>query len=628
MATVAQNTKSRKINKLRYAEYYGQQPILDGLYADSKNGKIFKNLMPLILSQENILQAYRTMKGNKGSHTPGTDALTIENIEAMEAKALCAEVKRRLGNYQPSPVRRKEIPKPDGKTRPLGIPCIWDRLVQQCILQILEPVCEAKFSDNSYGFRPLRSAENAIAAEMKLINQSKLRFVVEVDIKGFFDEVDHAKLMRQIWAMGIRDAKLISVIRAILTAPIRMPDGSLTHPQKGTPQGGILSPLLANIVLNELDHWIDSQWLENPVTGNYSTKHNKNGSQDKGNAYEGMRNTSLKEMRIIRYADDVRILCRTRSQAVRAAKAVKLWLNERLHLQVSEEKTNVVNVKKHYTEFLGFKLKVERKKGKLVAQSHICDKAKIKIASMAKEQVKRIQRPANSGEQVKEICKYNAMARGWHNYYEIATQVNLDFAEIAWQVNHAIQNRLKKVISKVGNMSKKSKDYEKYGKSAQIRYIGGQWILPLGYVRTRNAMNKRRKANIYTVEGRELVHKDLAIQSLAIMEQMAENPVPDRSVEYSDNRVSLFAAQLGRCSVTKRPFLSPDEVHCHHIKPVYAGGGDKYQNLTLVRDDVHRLIHATHQDTINAYMQKLKLNPEQIAKLNDLRCKAGCEPVQ
>lgn len=407
-----------------------------------------------------------------------------------------------------------------------------------------------------------------------------------------------------------------------------MPDGSLTHPQKGTPQGGILSPLLANIVLNELDHWIDSQWLENPVTENYSTKHNKNGSQDKGNAYVGMRNTSLKEMRIIRYADDVRILCRTRSQAVRTAEAIKLWLNERLHLQVSEEKTRVVNVKKHYTEFLGFKLKVERKKGKLVAQSHICDKAKIKIASMAKEQVKRIQRPVNRGKQVKEICKYNAMVRGWHNYYEIATQVNLDFAEIAWQVNHAVQNRLKKVISKVGNMSKKSKDYEKYGKSTQIRYISGQWILPLGYVQTQNAMNKRRKANIYTAEGRELVHKELATQGLAIIEQMAKNPVPDRSVEYSDNRVSLFAAQYGRCSVTGRSFLSADEVHCHHIKPAHAGGGDKYQNLTLVRDDVHRLIHATRQDTINAYMQKLKLNPEQIAKLNNLRCKAGCEPVQ
>ena len=316
MATKAQNNETRKVNKLRYAEYYGQQPILDGLYADSKDGRIFKNLMPLILSQ-----------------------------------------------------------------------------------------------------------------------------------------------------------KLISVIRAILTAPIRMPDGSLIHPQKGTPQGGILSPLLANIVLNELDHWIDGQWLENPVTESYSSHVSKSGGPNKGNAYRAMKKTNLKEMRIIRYADDVRILCRTRNQANRAAEAVKLWLNERLCLQVSEEKTRVVNVKKHYTEFLGFKLRTERKKGKLVVQSHICDKAKGKIATMAKEQVKRIQRPVNSGEQVKEICKYNAMVRGWHNYYEIATQVSCDFAEITWQVSRAVQNRLKLVISKSGSMGKKSKDYEKYGK-AQFKKRG------------------------------------------------------------------------------------------------------------------------------------------------------------
>lgn len=136
MATKAQNNETRKVNKLRYAEYYGQQPILDGLYADSKDGRIFKNLMPLILSQKNILQAYRTMKGNKGSHTPGTDALTIENIEAMEAKALCTEVKRRLGNYQPSPVRRKEIPKPNGKTRPLGMSC----RPSPCMARTIPPV--------------------------------------------------------------------------------------------------------------------------------------------------------------------------------------------------------------------------------------------------------------------------------------------------------------------------------------------------------------------------------------------------------------------------------------------------------------------------------------------------------
>lgn len=629
MATkVQKQNETRKINKLRYVEYYGQQPTLDKLFADSENGRIFKNLMPLILSQENILQAYRTIKSNTGSHTPGTDKLNIEDIEKLDADELCAEIRRRLKNYQPKAVRRKEIPKPNGKTRPLGIPCIWDRLIQQCILQIMEPICEAKFSDHSYGFRPLRSAENAITAEMKLINLSKLHYVVEVDIKSFFDEVNHPKLMRQIWAMGIRDKKLLCIIRAILKAPIKMPDGATIRPEKGTPQGGILSPLLANIVLNELDHWIDSQWQENPVTNKYSIKQEADGHFNKTNGYTAMKKTNLKEMRIIRYADDVRIFCRTKDQANRTAIAVKQWLNNRLKLQVSEEKTRVVNLKKQYSEFLGFKLKVKNKAKKWVVQSHICDKAKTKIKAEAKEQIKRIQRPADSGEQAKEICNYNAKVRGWHNYYEIATNVNLDFKEIAWDINHTIRSRLKTDISKIGNMGKKSKDYSKYGKSKEIRYINGQWILPLAYVQHKNPISKKRAANIYTIEGRALVHKELEIQGLAIMKQMAKNPVLKRSVEYNDNRISLFAAQYGRCSVTGLPFLSTDEVHCHHIKPTNMGGSDKYQNLTLVRDDIHRLIHATCQETIQTYMQKLRLNPEQVTKLNNFRCKVGCEPVR
>jgi group II intron reverse transcriptase/maturase len=347
MATKVQNkNQTRKINKLRYVEYYNQQPLLDGLYVASADGKLFNNLMPLILSENNILLAYRSIKNNIGSMTPGTDNLNIKDIEVLEPEELVNGVRKKLENYQPKAVKRKEIPKPNGKTRPLGIPCIWDRLIQQCILQILEPICEAKFSDNSYGFRPLRSAENAIAAEMRHINHSKLRYVVEVDIKSFFDEVNHTKLMRQLWSIGIRDKKLLAIIKAILKAPIRMPDNTVIHPKKGTPQGGILSPLLANVVLNELDQWIDSQWEENPVVYTQKMQYNSKGVEHKGNGYKAMRKTNLKEIHIVRYADDVRILCRTRSQADKTMIAVKQWLSDRLKLQVSEEKTRVVNLKR------------------------------------------------------------------------------------------------------------------------------------------------------------------------------------------------------------------------------------------------------------------------------------------
>jgi group II intron reverse transcriptase/maturase len=263
------NEKSKEkllcVDNLRHAEYYGLQQSFDELYAKSKNGEEFMDLMTLILSRENILLAYRNIKTNTGSKTDGTDGLTIRDIGRLPPDKVVKRVQSIVTGsphgYRPKAVRRKDIPKPydPTKTRPLGIPCIWDRLIQQCIKQVMEPICEAKFSENSYGFRPNRSVEHAVARTYQLLQLSHLHYVIEFDIKGFFDNVNHSKLIRQIWAMGIHDKHLIYVLRKILTAQIKMPNGTLVTPDRGTPQGGIISPLLANIVLNELDHWVDSQ---------------------------------------------------------------------------------------------------------------------------------------------------------------------------------------------------------------------------------------------------------------------------------------------------------------------------------------------------------------------------------
>lgn len=362
-----ENRKLISVDNIRHSEYYGLQETFDRLYAQSKNGEIFTNLMEIILSRENILLAYRNIKANTGSHTPGTDRQTIRDIGRLTPEEVVDKVRFIVAGsphgYRPKPVRRKDIPKPydPTKSRPLGIPCIWDRLIQQCIKQGMEPICEAKFSNNSFGFRPNRSVEHAIAKTYRLLNLSHLHYVVEFDIKGFFDNVNHSKLVRQIWSMGIRDKHLIYIIRCILKAPIRMPDGSTVQPGQGTPQGGIISPLLANIVLNELDHWVESQWQANPVTRKYSVSINRNGSECLHHGYRAMRNTGLKEMFIIRYADDFRVFCRTKTDAERAKYAVTQWLSDRLKLEVSPEKTKVVNVKRRYSDFLGFKIKVTKK---------------------------------------------------------------------------------------------------------------------------------------------------------------------------------------------------------------------------------------------------------------------------
>lgn len=302
--TSKKQVRKRKQRKIRNSEYYDMEKIFDDLYAQGKTDKVFNHLMEIIESEENIKIAYRNIKRNSGSSTAGVDHRTIDNLAKLSEEAYVRLKRKQFSNYHPRPVRRVEIEKDNGKKRPLGIPTIVDRMVQQCILQVMEPICEAKFSENSNGFRPNRSAETAIAQCMRLIQVQHMYYVVDLDIKGFFDNINHRKLLRQIWALGIRDKKLICIIKEMLKAPVILPDGKRIYPEKGTPQGGILSPLLANIVLNELDWWIASQWEQMPTKTKFKTRENTQGTEIKSHAYRALRRSNLKEMHAVRYADD------------------------------------------------------------------------------------------------------------------------------------------------------------------------------------------------------------------------------------------------------------------------------------------------------------------------------------
>ena len=612
-----------KKNKLRHSEYYDLQDCFDKLYTKSKQGDVFTNLMEIISSGENIRLAYRNIKRNSGSQTSGVDRLNIKDIEKLSAEKLVEIIQRKFRNYKPKPVKRVEIPKPNGKIRPLGIPTIIDRLVQQCVLQVLEPICEAKFHERSNGFRPNRSAEHALAQCYRMIQIQNLHFVADVDIKGFFDNVNHSKLIRQMWALGIRDKQLICIIKEMLKAPIIMPDGSTQYPTKGTPQGGILSPLLANIVLNELDWWISSQWENMPTHKAYSIRYAENGTANKNIVYSTLRKSGLKEMYIVRYADDFKIFCRKRSDADKVFIAVKQWLKDRLSLEISEEKSKVVNLRKHYSEFLGFKLKAVQKGGKFVVRSHMSDKAVKRETEKLKEQIKAIKFRKNTEDEIKQIYQYNAIVFGIHNYYRYATDISLDCAVIQFQINTVLYNRLKGRLEKKGSVSKKY-IAEHYGKSKALRYISGKPLCPIGYVQTKNPMYKKKKICKYTAEGRAEIHRNLKFDEtvMTVLHVLARAYLPNRSVEYMDNRVSLYAAQYGKCAVTGK-LLWIDEIHCHHKKPLSQGGTDEYKNLIIVHIDVHKLIHATKPETIQAYLDKVKPNKSQLDKINKLRMLAG-----
>ena len=596
------------------------QDIQDRLYLQSSKGTNFTHLMEIITSENNILLAYRNIKKNNGSSTKGVDGKNISHLASLEPETLIKLVQNKLKNYFPNKVRRVEIPKPDGKLRPLGIPTIMDRLIQQCILQVLEPICEAKFYNHSYGFRPLRSTKHAISRAYFLAQRNNLHYVVDVDIKGFFDNINHGKLLKQLWTLGIRDKSLIAVISKMLKAEIE----NIGIPDKGTPQGGILSPLLANVVLNEFDWWVNSQWENMPTKYQYKPRIYQNGELDYSNKYTALRTTNLKEVYIVRYADDFKLFCRNHQDAVKLFEASKQWLKNRLHLEVSKEKSKIVNLRKNYSYFLGIKFKVHRKgkksnrDTKWVVKSHIQEKALNKIKTNVRKHITNIQKPKKSIGLAIDL--YNSFVMGIHNYYNCATNCIIDMAKLSNQTRTKIFVRLK---SRRVNKSDKLPDYIKkvYGKSEMLRMIGDKPLLPLSYIQHSKLMNFS-KANIYNPIDREKIHNTQKVADYKIIKYLIENPIQGQSTEYNDNRVSLYIGQLGKCAITKEE-LEVGSMECHHIQPKSQGGLDNYNNLVLITKEVHKLIHSTQMETINKYLKYAPTDKVTLENLNKLRAKVG-----
>lgn len=459
-----------------------------------------------------------------------------------------------------------------------------------------------------------------MAQVYKMIQTQHLYYVIDIDIKSFFDNVQHGKLLKQLWTLGIRDKRLLKIISVMLKAEV----AGIGFPEKGTPQGGIISPLLANVVLNELDWWITSQWEAIPTRKEYQGKTLKTGTIDRSGYYRVLRqNSRLKECFIIRYADDFKIFCRYRNEASKLFKATEMWLKERLGLDISEEKSRIVNLKKNYSEFLGFKIKVHRKgmdrsgKSRYTVKSNVSEKALSKIKEKAKEQIKLIKTPKNLKEEALHINLYNSLVIGAHNYYCLATHVNKDFDKIAFHVRKKIYINLRQKLDKKGEFQY---DYlkAKYGKSKEVRFIHGKTLVPIGYVQHKNPMDKKKCINKFTPKGRQEIHKTLECVNLKILHYLMRNPIPSRSIEYNDNRLSLYCAMQGKCAITGK-ILEIGEIHCHHKTPIKSGGTDKYENLLLISEDVHILLHATNSETIEKYFKKLCLDSKQRNKLNKYR---------
>lgn len=594
-------------NAARYSQYYNLQSEFDELYSKSLNGDLFHNLTESITSKANLLLAYRTIKSNTGRNTKGTDGLTIKDYKVLDEDSFITRIQNRFSDFKPDSIRRVFIDKANGSKRPLGIPSMEDRLIQQAIKQVLEPICEAKFYKHSYGFRPNRSTHHAIGRATNLMNVGKCHFVVDIDIKGFFDNVSHNKLIRQLYTLGIRDKQLLAVIKKMLRAEI-IGEGI---PSKGVPQGGILSPLLSNVVLNELDQWISDQWENFNTRISYPKNSNK---------WRALKKTNLKEGWLVRYADDFKVFTKDRQSAEKWFYAIKDFLKNRLGLDISKEKSKITNLRKRKTEFLGFTLRAVKKKNSRVAYSHISDKKMENIIQSLRDRTKQLW----SNHKQKEAYLFNSYIRGVHNYFQIASHVSCDMKIIAYRVHRCMWNRLKK-RGQYGQF--KARGYERY--NYHTFKIGDVPLIPVPAIKSTIPLSFNQNITDYTPIGRALNAKTNLIYNMQkAVNVLAKSYISGRSIQYNDNRISKFSAARGKCHITGIDLTSDLQYyHCHHKTPIHLGGTDEFDNLVVLHKLAHILVHAQTDETIERYMRILNLNEKQIKKLNKLRKACNLEPI-
>jgi len=404
-------------------------------------------MLEYILSPLNLNKAYLQVRRNKGAG--GVDRMEVESLKdylVRNKEVLIQSIL--MGKYRPNPVRRVLIPKENGSKRQLGIPTVVDRVIQQAIYQVLSPVYEPQFSEYSYGFRPKRNAHDALNKCREYITEG-YRYAVDMDLEKFFDTVSHSKLT-EVLSRTIKDGRVISLIHKYLNAGV-MTDGRIEPSEQGVPQGGPLSPLLGNIMLNELD-----------------------------------RELERRGHRFVRYADDMVILCKSRRSAERTMKNIIPFIEGKLFLKVNREKSKVSYIKG--VKFLGYTFYVYRGVGRL----RIHPKSVLKM----KANIKRLTSRSNGwgNERRKNALRY--YIRGWVQYFKFADMKNLLHWIDMWyrrRLRMVIWKQWKRTRTKQSNLIKLGIPKSKAWQWANTRK--GYWHIANSHILNRSITTDRlRKA--------------------------------------------------------------------------------------------------------------------------------------
>lgn len=430
-------------DRVELEEYVGAPSIsLTIEKRQNAENKYTNGLFERIIDRNNLNQAFKKVRANKGSH--GVDGMKVDEL-LQYLKENGASLRQSLleGSYKPNPVRRVEKPKPDGKKRPLGIPTTVDRVIQQAIAQVLNPIFEEKFSDNSYGFRPNRSAHQAIRKCKEYMDKG-YRWAVDIDLEKYFDTVNHDKLIGLVYK-EVKDVRVIALIRKYLQAGV-MERGIFNTSQKGVPQGGNLSPLLSNVMLNELDKELEKRGLH-----------------------------------FCRYADDCNIYLKSKKSAYRVMASITKFIEEDLKLKVNKDKSKVDRPWK--LKYLGFTF--YPKKGEMGIKVHQNSVKKLK------SKLKEITGRSNAMSMELRAIKLRQVIVGWVNYFKLADMKSMLKTLDEWlrrRIRLCYWKQWKRIKTKHDNLKRLGINEYKAWEYANTRK--GYWRISHSPVLTRSLTNK------------------------------------------------------------------------------------------------------------------------------------------
>ncbi|KEF39441.1 Retron-type reverse transcriptase [Schinkia azotoformans MEV2011] len=561
-----------------------------------------KDLLELMVSEATILTAIHRIKANKGSRTAGSDhKLMKPDILQKDYPKVIRLVKESFRNYRPKPIKRKYIPKSNSKElRPLGIPSIIDRIVQECVRLIIEPILEAQFFQHAYGFRPMRDTSMALTRVTDIVHITGHYWIIEGDISKFFDCVNHPILIKKLWNVGIRDRRVLMIIKTMLKAGIM---GELKNNPIGTPQGSIISPLLANVYLHSFDQWVTREWENKKTQYPYAQKCKQ---------FDRLRKTtSLKETYLVRYADDWVLITSSRRNAEKWKYKITKYLKERLKLTLSEEKTLITDIRRRPIKFLSYEIKAingKAKKEHILVSKPNQQRLKEKVSEIHKT-IKKIKGATKKNDLIHWINLINSKIRGLIQYYECTTKVNVYLRKYVDKLHYAAYLKLRKhggyklPAKLVDNLRSVHGKYNT--KIPVIEYNGLKiGITRLDFCTWQKSKNKSPKETPYTELGRQMYMKRTGNKPLKVRADDLLSLNWSKIIkighkgklynfEYFMNRAYAFNRDKGKCRVCKE-VLHGDNIHIHHINlSLPLDEVNRVPNLASMHEHCYQMIHST-----------------------------------